>query len=221
MRSAALALSILLVASAAVADDDVKHRFHSSLTRAGVQRVVIDIPAGEINVRNGDGDTFTVEGAAERNYQGSKEKAWAQKVVDDVSVEVYVNGPEAIVRRRFGPNASGFRAQKFTTIDLDLDVPRGVDVYFETSFGEVKLDGVFGNVEVDLSAGEISFRTPRAGVRELNASCRVGEVHANLGDQIVTREGVLPGKTNFYNAKGKSNVRLHVTAGEVDVTLTQ
>ena len=221
MRTAALVLALALAAPAAVADDVVKHPFQSSIPRGRVQRVVIDIPAGDINVRNGSADTLSISGTARRDYQGSKERQWAQKIVNDTSVEIYVNGPEAIVRRRFGANASSFRAQKFTTVELNLDVPKGVDVYFETSFGEVQLDGVFGNVDVDLRAGEIDMRTPRAIVRELNASCRVGEVRANLGDQTVTREGLFPGRTNFYNAAGKSNVRLHVTAGEVDVTLTQ
>lgn len=218
----ALALAVSLLATTAVlADDIVKHPFQSSIARGKVQRVVIDIPAGEINVRNGAGDTLAVSGFARRDYQGAKERAWAQRVVNDTSVEIHVNGPEAIVRRRFGPGASSFRAQKFTNVRMTIDVPRGVDVYFKTSFGEVDLDGVFGNVDVDLRAGEIDMRTPRAGVRELNASCRVGEVRANLGDHIVTREGLLPGKTNFYNSAGKTHVNLHVTAGEVDVTLTQ
>jgi opacity protein-like surface antigen len=221
MRTAALLVFSLLISSAAFADVEVRHSFQSSLTHAGVQRVVIAIPSGEIEVRNGAANTFALSGYAKRDYQGAKERQWAQKVVDDISVEVYVNGAEAIVRRRFGPNASSFRAQKFSSIGLVLDVPRGVDVYFETTFGEVRVDGLFGNVDVDLSAGEITMRTPRSSVRELNASCRVGEVRADLGDKTVTREGLFPGKTNFYNPNGKSNVHLHVTAGEVDVTLTE
>lgn len=220
MKTAALAVLSLLATSAALADDVVKHPFQSSITRGQVQRIVIAIPAGEINVRNGRADTIAIAGTSRRDYQGAKERAWAQKVVDDTTVEIIIKGPEAIVRRKFGPAAQSFRAQKFTNVSMTIDVPHGVDVFFETTFGEVDLDGVFGNVDVDLRAGEIDFRSPRAAIRELNASCRVGEVRANLGDQIVTREGLLPGRTNFYNAAGKSHVNLHTTAGEVDVTLT-
>jgi hypothetical protein len=221
MRTAALAvLGFAFTATVALADDVVKHPFQSAIARGQVQRVVIDIPAGEINVRNGASDKLVIAGVSKRDYQGAKERAWAQKVVDDTTVEIYVSGPEAIIRRKFGAAAKSFRAQKFTSVEMTIDVPRGVDVFFETTFGEVNLDGEFGNVDVDLRAGEIDFRTPRAGVRQLNASCRVGEVRAHLGDQVVTREGVLPGKTNFFNAAGKTQVNLHVTAGEVDVTLT-
>lgn len=220
MRTATLAALSLFVAAVAFADDVVKHPFQSSIARGQVQRVVIDIPAGEITVRNGAPNALAVYGVSRRDFQGAKERACAQKVVNDTTVEIYINGPEAIVRRKFGPAAKSFRAQKFTNVEMTVDVPRGVDIYFETSFGEVNLDGVFGNIDVDLRAGEIDLRTPRATVRQLNASCRVGEVRANLGDQIVTREGLLPGRTNFFNAAGKTQVNLHVTAGEVDVTLT-
>lgn len=220
MRHALVLTVSLLAATAALAEDVAKHPFQSSTPRGKVQRVVIDIPAGEFDVRNGAAGELEISGVATRDYQGAKEGAWAQKVVNDTSVEIQVSGPEAIIRRRFGPAASSFRAQQFTVVKMTIDIPRGLDVYFKTSFGEVDIDGVFGNVDVDLRAGEIDMRTPRAGVRELNASCRVGEVRAHLGDQIVTREGLLPGKTNFYNSAGKTHVNLHVTAGEVDVTLT-
>jgi len=73
----------------------------------------------------------------------------------------------------------------------------------------------------DMRAGEVNLRVPRAKVRELNASCRVGEVRTNLGTEVVTREGLFPGRTHFFNAAGKAHVNAHVTAGEVDVTLTQ
>lgn len=215
-----LTLASLLFAATAIADDVAKHPFQSSVPRGRVQRVVIDIPAGEIAVVNGRNDRIAVSGVSERDYEGAAEGRWAQKIVKDTSVEVYVNGEEAVVRRRFGPNAQSWRAQKFTNVDLRLEVPAGVDIDFETMAGDVSLIGMFGDVDLDLRAGEIEFRSPRSHVRELTASCRIGEVRAHLGDEIVTREGVMPGRTKYFNASGKSHVTLHVTAGEVNVTLT-
>jgi hypothetical protein len=210
----------LLLATAVLADEDAKHSFQSSVPRGRVQRVVIDIPTGEFTVRTGDAATLRLSGVASRDYDTAKEREWAQAVVNDTSVEFYVNGAEAVVRRRFGPNASSWRSQKFTGIDLRLDLPPGVDISFETSAGEVDLDGRFGNVDLDLRAGEVKLRMPRMSVRELKASCRIGEVRTHIGDEVVTREGVLPGQTKYFNAAGKSMVNVHVTAGEVDVTLT-
>ncbi|HYC88890.1 MAG TPA: hypothetical protein VEO54_06735 [Thermoanaerobaculia bacterium] len=221
MRHALLLSAALLAAVPAAADRDVEHRFQSLVPRGRVQRVLIDIPAGSFTIRNGAAGHIGVSGVASRDYDGARERAWAQKVVDDTSVEVYISGNEAVVRRKFGRNADSWRAQKFTGIDLRLDLPPGVDVEFETTAGEVDVAGDFGDVTVDLRAGEVDVKLPRAKVRELNASCRVGEVRTNLGTEIVSKEGLFPGRTHYFNAKGKTHVNVHVTAGEVDITLVQ
>jgi len=218
MRQAIVLLASLLLATAAVAKD-AEHAFQSVVPRGQVQRVVIDIPQGSFTVRNGAAHQLALSGIASRDYNGGREGAWAQDVVDDTSVEIYVNGVEAIVRRKFGRRAQSWRAQKFTGIDLRLDLPPGVDVEFETSAGEVDLAGDFGDVNIDLRAGEIRVRMPRAKMRELNASCRIGEVHANLGREIVSREGLFPGKAHYFNAAGHARLNAHVTVGEVHVTL--
>ena len=220
MRHSLVLAASLFVASAAFATD-VEHNFQATVPRGRVQRVVIDIPFGSFTVRNGSADRLAVSGIASRDYDSDNEKRWAQAVVNDTTVEIYVNGSEAIVRRKFGKNADSWRARKFTGLDLRLEVPAGVDLEFETSAGEVDLAGTYGDIDLDLRAGEIRMKIPKAGVKELNASCRVGEVRAHLGNEIITREGILPGRTKYFNAAGKSHVNVHVTAGEVDVTLTQ
>ena len=218
MRTPLVLAASLLVSSAALAAD-VEHSFQAAVARGQVQRVVIDVPYGSFTVRNGDSNRIALSGIASRDYDGAKEKKWAQDVVNDTSVEIYVNGTEAVVKRKFGRNADSWRARKFTGLDLRLELPAGVDVEFETSAGEIDLAGKYGDIDIDLRAGEVDVKIPKANVRELSASCRVGEVRANLGKEIVTREGVLPGRTKYYNAAGKTHVNVHVTAGEVDVTL--
>ena len=214
-----LFLTAILFASAALARD-VEHSFQATMPRGKVERVVIDIPFGSFTVRNGVADRIALSGIASRDYDGEKEMKWAQGVVDDTSVEIYVNGSEAILRRKFGKRADSLRARKFTGIDIRIELPPGVDVEFETSAGEVDLAGKYGNIDIDLRAGEVELRIPKAGVRELSASCRVGEVRAHLGHEIVSREGIFPGRTKYFNAAGKNHVSVHVTAGEVDITLT-
>jgi hypothetical protein len=221
MRNQLVFAVTLLAATSVFADPDVEHKFQSVVPRGQVQRVLIDIPHGSFTIRNGAPGHIGVSGVASRDYDGQHERIWAQKVVNDTSVEVYVNGGEAIVRRKFGPNADSWRSQKFTGIDLRLDLPAGVDVEFNTTAGEVDVNGDFGDVSIDLRAGEIDVRVPRAKVREMNASCRLGEVRTNLGTEVITKEGLFPGRTHYFNPQGKSHVNVHVTAGEVDVTLVQ
>jgi hypothetical protein len=136
-------------------------------------------------------------------------------------VEIAVSGDEALIGAKFGPNARSWSARHHTEFRVTIEVPVGLDVNVETRYGELQLDGSFGNIRVDMGAGEIRLRTPRANVRELNASVRIGEVHANLGDSSEVHEGIFPGSTHFINANGRSRINVHATVGELHVTLTR
>src|SRR5688500_18592312 len=107
MRTSLVLAASLLAATSALAQD-VEHKFQSFVPRGQVQRVVIDIPYGSFTIRNGAPAHIGVSGVASRDYDGQRERIWAQKVVDATSVEVYVNGAEAIVRRKFGRNADSW-----------------------------------------------------------------------------------------------------------------
>jgi hypothetical protein len=219
----ALAAALALAAFSAAADDEVTHSFASSVPRGQIRRLVIDIPAGEVKLRNGDARTISLRGEVHRSYDGRRRRSQEQRIADDISAEIYVNGDEAVIRRRYGRNAGSWSARSFHSgFDVRVDVPPGVDVTIETRYGEVDIDGTFGNVQCDLRAGEIRVRTPRANVRDLSASVRVGEARANLGDQSIAKEGLFAGGIEWSNASGgKSDMRVHTTFGEVRVTLTQ
>ena len=217
------ALAAVLVAASAFAGPHVTHTFSSSAPLGTARRVFVDVETGDITIRNSATATINVRGTIKRetDYDESEKN---QRIVDDSSAEIYVNRDEAIVRRKFGPNAQGWRAQTHNAEwSVTIEVPVGVSVELGTRYGDIDVEGTFGNFDVDLRAGDIDVRMPRAAVRELVASCRVGEVHTHLGDEIIEREGLLPGKTRWVNknASGSSVVRVHATAGEVNVVLTK
>jgi hypothetical protein len=223
MRTAlGLTLAAGLLAFPALADDEVRHAFSASVPRGAVRRVVIDIPAGEVDIRNGDASTISISGEARRSFDGYRYRSRQQDVVDDITAVIRVAGDEAVIERRYGPNAGSWSARSFhTNFKVRVEVPRGTDVEVGTRYGELNVDGEFGDLDIDLRAGEAHVRTPRASVRDLQASVRVGEVHADLGEERVTNEGLFPGSTKYYNSNGRSRIRVHATAGEVHVTLTR
>ncbi|HYS56418.1 MAG TPA: hypothetical protein VER58_21880 [Thermoanaerobaculia bacterium] len=220
MRTALL-LSVL-IAIPALADEEVTHTFSSSLPRSGIRRVIVDIPAGELSLRNGSADRIGISGKVWRDYDGYRQRAKEQGIVDDIGVEIFTNGDEALIRRSFGPKAQSWSARTWhTNYRITVEVPRGTDVNFEMRYGELSLEGDFGNLNADLRAGEIHMRVPRASVHELNASVRIGEVHTDFGVDREDHEGILPGSTHFINTSGRSRINLHTTVGELHVTLTR
>ncbi|HSP15903.1 MAG TPA: hypothetical protein VLV78_14250 [Thermoanaerobaculia bacterium] len=212
---------ILLLTALPAAAEKVRHTFESSVPRGKVRRVVVDIPTGDVEVRNGAADRLAVSGWVARDPDSDRNRAKEQRIVDDTSVEIYASNDEAIVRRKFGPEASSWRGSMFSDYKIRLEVPAGMSVDLLTRFGDVSIDGSFGDIDVDLRAGDIDLTMPKKDVRELNASARVGEVRARLGDEIVEREGVFPGTTRYRNENGRSIVNVHATAGDVRVNLTK
>lgn len=221
MRNIICITAFVLLAAPALANHEVRHEFQQSISAAGIHRVVIEIPAGDVTVRNGGAGALVVRGHASRQFDGTDPKAKNQKIVDDASAEFYVSNEQAVVRRRFGPNARGWRADHFTDYHVTIEVPSGTSLEFATKYGDVEIDGTFGDVMVNLRAGDVTVRTPRANVRELSASCRVGDVTTNLGHETISRSGVFPGTTRWEQESGSSRLNLHVTAGDIDVKLTQ
>ncbi|HEV8660310.1 MAG TPA: DUF4097 family beta strand repeat-containing protein [Thermoanaerobaculia bacterium] len=201
---------LLLFAALPALADQFRHSFQSSVPRGKVRRVVIDIPAGDIDVRNGAPDRVAISGWV---------KAKEQRIADDTSVEIDVNNDEAIVRRRFGPEARGWRGGMLSGYHVNVEVPPGTAVEVQTHFGDISIEGSFGDIDVDLRAGDIDVRIPKKDVRELSASARVGDVRAKLGDEIIEREGIFPGTTRYRNPNGKTIVNVHATAGDVKVDL--
>jgi hypothetical protein len=220
-KSLFFGLALLLVAGAALADDEVSHPFSTAARIGHVRRVIIDIPAGEVRIRNGAADRIAVSGTAERHFDGHNRRSKEQQIVDDISAEVVIDGDEATVRRKFGANAQSWSAKSFhSTLDLTVELPAGVDVDVNTRYGAVNIDGAFGSIDTDLRAGEVHVRTPRSNVRDLTASVSIGEVHTYFGDHYIENEGVFPRVARFHNASGRSDVNVRSTFGEVHVTLT-
>jgi hypothetical protein len=216
-----LTAATLLVAGAALANEEVTHSFATTAARGHVRRVVIDIPTGEVRIRNGAADRIAVHGTSLRHFEGYRRREREQQIADDISAEVVVSGDEAIVRRHFGPNAQSWSAKSHhSAVEITVEIPPGLDVEMSTRYGSVDIDGAFGNIDTDLRAGEVHVRTPRANVRDLTASVSIGEVHTYFGSHYIENEGVFPHSARFHNEGGKADLNIHSTFGEVHVTLT-
>ncbi|HEX6178248.1 MAG TPA: hypothetical protein VF057_07805 [Thermoanaerobaculia bacterium] len=220
MRASLSLAALVVLAASARAESVVQHRFEAATApSATVRRVIVDIPSGEIVIRNAQTNRIAVSGTVSREPDSERSRDKEQRIVNDTGVEIVVRRDEAVIRRKFGPNARSWRAQSFSDYDVVVELPKGLNVDVKTTTGDVLIEGSFGDIDVDLRAGEVDVRLPRADVRELRASCRIGEVRTNIGNEIVEREGVFPGQTRYLNPQGKYFVNVHTTVGEVRVEL--
>jgi hypothetical protein len=220
MRNLVVVAALLLIAGTALAEQRVSNPFRASVSSARVERVYVDIPAGEVHLVNGKTGTIAISGFARRNCNNSStSRAEQQRIVDDISAQISVRDGVATVERTFGAHAHTWKAKKLSELEITIEVPPGTAVDVGTMFGEVEAHGRFGDLDIDLRAGDVDVELPRNSVRSVQASVRVGDVDAIFGERHLTSEGIFPSVQRFENGTGTAKVTLHATAGDVKVAL--
>src|SRR4051794_28711694 len=79
----------------------VSHHFSTSVPLRNIKRVVVAIPAGEINLHNGTTSDIVASGTIRRkddDYDDDDDRG-RHLNNDAAAAEIYTNGSEAIVRR--------------------------------------------------------------------------------------------------------------------------
>jgi hypothetical protein len=213
--------SVILAATAAQASREVVHDLRVVQPRGGILRLVVVVPVAEVSVVNGTEDSVEVTGVAKREYDDAGEIRDAQKIVDDASISIDITGSRAIVRQKLGPLAGSWRNRRNISLALTVRIPKGMHLEVQQKGGDVTIDGEFGDIDVQLRVGNVKITTPKKNVKELSAGTKVGEVSTDIGDRVITREGVLPGTTQFFNDGGASTLHVRVRVGNVDIKLTR
>lgn len=217
-----LALTAALIPAAASAQQEAVHPFRTSIASGTALRLVVDVPQSNLLIQTGKAGMIEASGTVTREYKKDRDAARAQEIANAASVHIEIRGTRAYVTRAFGAAAEGRKAQNSNTrFELVVKIPQGMHVEVVQNTGAVRLDGSFGNVQVDMRAGEIGLKVPKASVRELSARATVGDVTTNLGDRTISKQGVFAGKTHYINESGHSFINLRLLAGDIDVQLVQ
>jgi hypothetical protein len=219
-RGVRLATLFLLVAGSALAEGEVGREIRQSSSSAGIVRVEISIPIAELRIENSPGSTIDVSGTIRQKYSKRDDRSWAEAVVQSTRIVMEQRGDRIVIRRVQGPEADSWKAKKSpANIRAVVAVPAGMAFEVEQSIGEIEVDGSFGEMDVKLNIGDLTIRTAREDVRQLTARVGIGEVHANLGDRIITKEGLFAGETLWSNDAGRYRLRADVRIGSIRIEL--
>lgn len=104
---------------------------------------------------------------------------------------------------------------KHGNLQIRVEVPRKTNLGVQMPAGEVKVDEIVGDKDIELHAGHISISSAREwDYRNVNASVDIGQVNA----QVYGAD-----KGGFFrvfrkeNADGEYRLHAHVTTGQVDL----
>jgi len=185
-------LGIALVSAPALQATQ-ESRTSDSLERAFVAngRIRMDLSAGEYRISGSPDNRIRLDWKVRDSDQ-----LWR------VKTRVDVRGSDATVMTD-GPS---------NHFKVTIQVPARSDLYVRLTAGELRLERVEGNKDVELHAGELDIDVNRAeDYHRVDASVWAGEIHADPFN--VTKEGLF----RSFDWRGHGPYRLHakLKAGEV------
>ena len=106
-------------------------------------------------------------------------------------------------------------ALKNGNVQVYIEVPRKTSLKVQMAAGEVKVEEIAGDKDIDLHAGRISISSARPwDYRSVNLSVDIGEVKASAYG--ADHGGFFPSFTK-KNANGEYGLHAHVITGEIDL----
>jgi hypothetical protein len=198
MRSVFLFLCAVLVAAADLASakadvrDLVDHPFSADLASGGKLR--LHVRSGEVHILGTDQNRISVELSGKKLHEAHDVRV-VLKEKNGVT-ELHVSG---------GPK---------NDLTITIRIPRITDLYARIPYGEVHVEGVEGNKDISIHAGDLTVDVGKAAdYAGVDASVMSGELD---GEPFGEEHG---GLFRSFHKEGSGKYRLHVHVGAGQLTL--
>jgi hypothetical protein len=162
------------------------------------------VSAGYLHVRLSVGDLHIKRGDSTRIRLEYTVKSGRESHVKDARVDFNVRGNDASIE--FHASSGGN-----TQFDVELEVPASTHLDVHQKVGDLTVDSIEGDKDLNLGVGDIRISTEHSGYRLVNASTGIGDVNSDGYGEI---HGWL-GKTLKYHGDGKYELRAHVGVGDI------
>jgi hypothetical protein len=131
-------------------------------------------------------------------------KSLREKNVKEARMDFDVHGNNATIEFHAPSGAN-------TQFDVDIEVPQNTNLDVHDKVGDLRVENVDGDKDLNLGVGDIRVANEHAGYRLVHASAGIGDVNgAGYGET----SGWL-GKTLRYHGEGKYELRAHVGVGDI------
>ena len=162
------------------------------------------VSGGYIHVRLSVGDLHIERGDSTRIRLEYTVKSRQESHLKSAHVDFNIKGNDATVE--FHAPTSGN-----TQFDVELEVPANTHLDIHQKVGDLTVDSIEGDKDLNLGVGDIRVSTGRSGYRLVNASTGIGDVNSEGYGET---RGWL-GKTLKYHGDGKYELRAHVGVGDI------
>jgi DUF4097 and DUF4098 domain-containing protein YvlB len=162
------------------------------------------VSGGSVHLRLSVGDLHIRRGDSAKVRLDYTVKSSRESHVKQARVDFDIRGNDATVE--FHAPTGGN-----TQFDVELEVPANTHLDIHQKVGDLTVDSVEGDKDLNLGVGDIRVSTGRSGYRLVNASTGIGDVNS---DGYGETHGWL-GKTLKYHGDGKFELRAHVGVGDI------
>ena len=212
----ALTLLVVMILSAAVPSPaqahDPSRTIRAEVPAAGLRAVDFNFGAGALRIRGTDGSMVRLVVEARCDDESSDRCA---DVLDHIRVRSSVSGERLDLELR------GLSNRHLCDLDLEatLEIPRGLDFDLDMGAGELEIDGLESEVDVDLGAGEAVVRIPERAVRSVEMAVGIGEAALVRNGKRQEFVRIFSSPVRWEEGTGSSRVDISLGLGEAEVTL--
>lgn len=162
------------------------------------------VAVGVVHVRLSVGDVRITRSDSNKIQLRYTVKSRRESHVKDAHVDIEIHGRDA--RIDFHAPSGGN-----TQFDVELEVPQNTNLDVHDKVGDLTVEDIEGDKDLELSVGNIRVAVGRAAYHLVNASTSIGDVNGNGYGET---SGWL-GKTLKYRGDGKYELRAHVGVGDI------
>jgi hypothetical protein len=179
-----------------------------SIPIQGAERVVIDFSVGELEIVAIDGQQIhlSIEARCKKD-RDCDELSEAVRVItqtrdDEVEIEV-----------------DDHNWHKDYHLRGRIEVPRSLAVEVRMKVGELDIEGIEKDLDVDLGVGEVDIELPEAAVRSVDLRVSIGEASLRPRSNGSSVRGWLGKQVEWQDGKGRSRVDIDLSVGDARVRL--
>jgi len=174
------------------ATDIVGHPFSVDFASGGKLR--LHVRSGEVHIIGEDRQTIAVEVSGRKAYQAQRLKVSVERKQENL--DMHISG---------GPR---------NDLTITIRIPKKTDLHARVPFGEVSVENIIGNQDVELHAGDLTVgMTNPADYFHVDASVFTGDVDApSFGEEH-------GGLFRSFHKEGSGPYRLHAHVGAGQLTL--
>ena len=162
------------------------------------------VAGGMLHVRMSVGDMHITRGSSNQIHLHYTIKSRRESHLKDAHVDFEINGRNADIE--FHAPTGGN-----TQFDVELEVPQNTNLDVHEKVGDLTVENIEGDKDLELSVGDIRVAAERTGYHLVRASTSIGDVN---GEGYGETSGWL-GKTLKYHGDGKYELRAHVSVGDI------